>query len=162
MAILRAGNRGSRGVVSYTRTRRGVGIRQRREQHAFEQAEDRHGGADPDRQRQQRDEAEAGILAEHPDRVGGVLAQLVEPRQAALIPERFRRRVDAAEPGAGPPARFIGRRAAIALQFFLHLEMERQLVVQLGVTASAADRSEEARDPRDQARIVIPPTRAGG
>ena len=129
IAIFRAGKRGSCGVASYTRTRRaGSGYGSGDSSTPSSRLKIVTVAPIPIAERQQRNEAEAGILAEHPDRVGGVLAQLIEPRQAALIAEGFRRRVDAAEPAARQPRASSGDATAIAFQLLLHVEMERQLV----------------------------------
>ena len=50
----------------------GLGIRQRPQQHAVDDAEDRAGGADAERERQDGDEREAGRARELPDRVARV------------------------------------------------------------------------------------------
>ena len=57
--------------------RRGIGNRQRAEQHGVDQAEDRRVRADAERERQNRDRAEARALPEHPDGVFEVLKKHV-------------------------------------------------------------------------------------
>jgi hypothetical protein len=121
-----------------------------RQQHAVDQAEDRRRGADADGERQQGDRRESRVAAQHPRGVHEVLAELVEPRQAALIADGLGDLFGAAQPLRGATARVLGRRAAPAFELLLHVEVKRQLVPHLVVAAAAADRSEQPRDPGDE------------
>ncbi|MDP7340395.1 MAG: hypothetical protein QGI10_04785 [Vicinamibacterales bacterium] len=67
-----------------------LGERQRTEQHAVDETEDRRVGADPERQRQHDGRCEAGAPPQLPDAIAHVLPKLIH---------------DVAEPG-GAPASF--------------------------------------------------------
>src|SRR4029079_7641796 len=115
-----------------------------------EEAEDRGGGADADRQRQQSDGREAWIAAKHARGVHGVLPQLVDPRQSALVAHRLGDLIGPAQSHRGPAARVFGTCAAPAFELLLHVEVKRQLVAHLVVATAAANRSDESRAPRDE------------
>jgi len=74
-----------------------AGIVQRTQQHAVDHAEDGRGGADAEGQREDGDDGEAGMLAQHPQAETQVTAQGVEPRPAVLVAGDFLELFDAAE-----------------------------------------------------------------
>ena len=68
-----------------------VAVRQRLEQHAAHDAEDRGVGADAEREREDDDGGERGAVAQRAQRVRDVGGDALEPRQAALRRARPRR-----------------------------------------------------------------------
>ena len=60
----------------------GIGIGQRFDEHAVDDAEDRRGGADAERERQDGRGGEAGLLPQHARRVAKVLPEIGEQKSA--------------------------------------------------------------------------------
>ena len=90
-------------------------IRQRPQKHAVHDAEDRAGGADPERQREDGDDREAGRLSELPNRVTRI-AQDVH-RHGEPAPSRW---MDSVEPIRQPLDRRPGVRAIGEPQILCH------------------------------------------
>ena len=122
------------------------GIRQRTQQHAVDDAEDRGGRADADRQRQHGDRREHALPVEHAQPVSQVAQEIVEPGHAALVAQGVHRVGEARRRkhrwftlGAGVAAASTGLRG--------HLGVEPQFLLQVGVASPRPDRRHQTRDP---------------
>ena len=85
--------------------------RQRRQQQAMHQAEDRAVGADADSQCDHDDRRERRGPSTQAQGVRQVAAEIAQPRPPATVLALFDHLIDAAEREAGPAARFLGRQA---------------------------------------------------
>jgi hypothetical protein len=126
----------------------GVGKRQRPHEHGVDDGEERGGGAQTEAERRERHRGVERRAAEAAQRVPHVLAQGVEPGEAAgvaalVAPEGGSIEASARfEPGGG------GIEAAGARVVLDHRGVERELVVQLGVDAPAGNQRAKA-EPED-------------
>ena len=138
---------------------RGIPEGQRTEEHRAGEAEHRRAGADPDRQRGDRDNREHGVPGEGPDGIAEVLHRGVDERNTAMIAVMLLDLFGAAEaqcrraPGLGR------RHAATQVLADQKIEMRRHLAVEVVVeTARSEQRTETKRQLREPGRHG--PTRA--
>ena len=99
--------------------------------------------ADADRQRQHRDDGEAGRLAKRADGVAHVLPQRFERMERPHVPALLLQIRDVAE---APPRRIAGvrrRDAVVSIVGLAHREVERELVVQVALEPPAAEERDQ-------------------
>ena len=123
--------------------------RERLHQDEIDQTEDRGVGADPERERQQRDDGKRRRAAKQAERVGDVAAQLVQPTQSEGVAAMRLVRLDAAEIRAGLPVRVDGGQALAPQLGFVQVEMRLHLHLHTAVEGALAKRGS---NPRSQPR----------
>ncbi len=134
----------------------GIRIRQRAQEDGVDHGEDGGVGADAERQRDQRRGGEAGRAPQHAEAVAQVLPQHLEKRQAALIaPGLGNLRVAAELEPRGAPRRG-GIEAARSVTLLEHLEMEAQLLAQLGRRARPIPKAPAARATSSRSLMAVP------
>jgi hypothetical protein len=123
--------------------------RQRAQQKAVDDREDRGVRADAKRQRQ-HDRREAAMRREHPEREPNVLAELVQPCAVAARTDPFLHLLDSAELDQRLAPRFGGRKAVPSLVGRGHLDEGPKLLVQPLLGAVATEHPvEHRRDPME-------------
>ncbi len=114
-------------------------IRQRLDENGVDRAEHRRGSADPDGEREHRDDREGGSLTQDAEREEGVVPRVAQPADAARVADLLLGTIETAERedasaskvawvGAGPPQ---------MLRF--HFYVETKLLVELALFASPRD-----------------------
>ena len=131
----------------------GVAVRQRLEQHAVDDAEDRAVGANAERERDDGDGREPGRPAQDANRVDEVLPQLADVRTARHPPREPLIDVDALALGAfviakllhRAAARLVGRHALRDELADPHVEMKVELALDVGTDRRVPDRRRNMR-----------------
>jgi hypothetical protein len=108
----------------------GFGIRERAQEHAVDDAENRRVGADADRQREDRHRGEAGMTAQRAQAVADVAREMLDGAGAELVPRSLAHLLYPAEPDHRLPPRFVRRHAGAAVLLGLLLDVEADLVVE--------------------------------
>ena len=162
--------RARRGVDGADRdeTRR-ILIRERPEQQGVHDAEHHRVGADPHRERREHDRGEPRAAPDQPRREAQVLCDGLDHRQAPALAIELPGLFEAAEPGERDPSRFDLAHAGAAVVVDVHLQVRRQLLVELTVVAAPEQRGQahEGRthgphdcSPRDRKRSRIADVRS--
>ena len=124
-----------------------VAVRQRLEQHAAHDAEDRGVGADAEREGHDHDGCERGRMPQRAHGILDVSRQALQPRQAALVAHGFHGLGHAAGRKKCLTARVLGRHAAADELSRLHLQMRLHFRAQVVIGAVLV---EDARNAREQ------------
>ena len=114
--------------------------RQRTEQDRVDDGEDCGVEADGDGQRHDGGDGESRIPAQAAEPVAGVADQVLQPPPTARVPHRFADGPDAAQPNVRTPARLARIHARAQVLLGLHLQVEPQLVLRLGVPRASGGR----------------------
>ena len=109
------------------------------QQHGVHGAEHGGGRAESDGEGEDGDGGEGGRAPEHAYAEGDVGDEMLEPLGAEGLTDVFLRAIDAAEGDAAGAARVVGCGARADARLLLHLEMERQLVIQFALVAAARE-----------------------
>ena len=142
--------------------------RERPQHHRVEDSERRRRGADPQPERQHRNDRETGITAEHPGAVPQVLEESVEEAEATLVAIGLFHSFDGAESPAGGSASISWRQAALDEVRGEEIEMCLNLGIQIGIAARHAERgldscdqdAKRAHDSSPSSRLTIATVRA--
>jgi len=137
MSRVGEGLRRSAGVVDEVDAR-GVRDGQRLQHQGVEYAEHHRVRADPQRQRQDRDERERRTLAQHAEGEPGVLRELFQPSPSPHISAPFLQAGWVPEAPQGGVARLLGVCAVGAIGIRLHRGVEPQFLFDLGIELPAA------------------------
>ena len=105
-------------------------IRQRLEQHAFDNAEDGGGGADAERECENGDGGEAWTLAEHAQAVANSLHQIFDEVHTASVAAFFFDLIEGTEFQAGAAAGFCWCETGVDQLLDVLIEMEAELGVE--------------------------------
>jgi hypothetical protein len=118
--------------------------RQRTQQHGVDHVEDRDVRADAERKREDGDRAEAGVAAQHAQREGGVLPELLEPDPAPAVARHLPHQQRVAELAARCGLCLGFALAALAPLAHRLREVSLDLLAQLFVAPAAEERQPAA------------------
>ena len=114
-----------------------VAVRQRREQDAVDDGKNRGVGADAEAERQDGSQGVAGRSQEHPHAVARVLPEIVPEGGAADVAHFLLHAIDAAEVAERRTPRLGRRHPGANPRVDLHLQMKRQLALDVVVQPAA-------------------------
>ena len=117
------------------------------EQDGIHQREDRGVAADPDGERGNGRDRKAARTTERADGVANIAPDIFEPGQRALIALPLDRLRQAAGANARRARRLVRRKAATAFIGSRELDVQPQLLVEIGVGADAGDGGPQPRQP---------------
>ena len=130
--------------------------RQRVKQDRVDDGEDRGVEADRDGQRQDGGEGEARIPAQTAERIADIANQVLQP-PTARVPHRFADGVGAPQPHPRLPPRFARVQARAQVLLGLHLQVEPQLFLRLGVLVPGAEKAPQPPDEGREPAHFVPP-----
>src|ERR1700719_264225 len=113
-------------------------VRQRSQHNAFYDAENGGVRTDAESERENRDRSEAGVLAEHAQRVAQVCEKRVEPEAAALLAAVFLHAFHRAKFKRRLPPRFLCWNSRGYVRRHLFLEVTAQLFAELPLPFAAS------------------------
>jgi hypothetical protein len=120
---------------------------QRAQDERVDHAEDRRVGADADRQRQDHDDREGTVSRETAQRMPRVTAEIREPGQPPLIPQRLHRLRYAAMPDSHRTRDTFVRLTRTRCALSRHLRVDSQLLPQIAVATCPAKHSGQTLRP---------------
>ena len=133
----------------------GVVIRQRPQQHRADDAEDRRVGANPQRQRENRDRRESGSPPQGPEPVDHIEPQVVDPGERASVAMQIRRVRRAAERAPRSEARLVRGQAAADVFVLEQREMDVDFARDLLIGAFAAEHVQETKQETSHEDLVV-------
>ena len=108
----------------------GIGVGQRTEQHAVDDAEDRRCGADAETERQDRNNGEGLGPEKQAHAVTHIAKKVFEERRPVLVPRAFLEILDATEPDKRLPSRFVRGHSGAPVLLGLLIDVKADLLVE--------------------------------
>ena len=137
------------------------GIREGSDQDAVDDAERRRARSDPERQKRHHDGREARASPQPAASVPKVAAEIVEPAPTPHVSRTLADQGRVAQRPTGGPPRVGFRGACLALPLALQVQVESELLLEIGVGLTAAQIGHQAAQPERPRHHVAPPASAG-